>query len=127
MPSLLDHLGAAAVGFAVLLLLALTQARSQEDSVEAVEFAAARSTASAFLEVLEQDLVNVGAGVEAGAPRVHALAAGAPTPVFEFSGAVAPSAGAPVERVRYEARAAGTIAVGRAAVPAYQLVRLRVD
>jgi hypothetical protein len=130
---LLDHLGATVAAGGVLLLLALVQLTGQTTTVRAVEFSASRTTTGAFLEVLEQDLANVGAGVPAGAARIHALEAGeedgALTTAFEFSGVVDPTEGAAVTRVRYEARPAGTVEVttaggGLTRVPAYALVRL---
>ncbi len=101
MQFLQDHLAAVIIAGVVVFLLAFVQVSGQEGAIDAVRFQAGRSSTDALGEFMVQDLANLGAGVPTGSERIHTLTGTAPTTLFEFSGAVAPTANAVVERVRY--------------------------
>lgn len=129
-----DHLAAFLVGAALVLGLPLLALQAGESSRAASQAYAARGQLLAFVDVLDQDLSNVGAEVDPALPVVVEWTPadpGAPTTAFEFRGAVGPTADAAVERVRYTATPADSVPVAVAGqvrqVPTYRVRRLVWD
>lgn len=120
----LDHLTAIIVGTVVLGVLAFLGIRGQRDAIDTTQLYGARTQLTTLTDVIQQDLANVGARVDT---TEAAILDWEPGSVFEFQGAVQPSADAPVERVRYEIRAWGTTRVGGRSRNGFQLVRLVHD
>jgi hypothetical protein len=131
MQAVFDHLIAIIVGTVVLVLALSMTLSAQESGVAATQLYAAREQTLSFLDVVQQDLANVGAAVSPGLPVIVAWEEGEPTPAFEFRGAVAPAASAAVERVRYEVVPVGTatVTVGgtEQTLPTYRVDRLVWD
>jgi hypothetical protein len=127
MQFLQDHLAAIIVSTVVVFILVGVQFAGQEGAIDAVRFEAGRTSTDALGEFIAQDLANVGAGVAPGDASIHYVTGSAPTTLLEFSGAIAPSAGAPVERVRYRLTTADSTDVYVGArlhrLPGYRLHR----
>lgn len=109
-----DHLVSALIAGAVVLLLGSSMVLRQRSALDAVGFSAGAANGDVIKEVLTQELSNIGAGVPAGEPRLLLSSNDSAAFAFEFRGAVAPTATAPVERVLYRLERAGTeeVAVG---------------
>lgn len=131
MQFLQDHLAALIVAAVVVFLLAFVQIGGQEGAIDAVRFQSGRTSTDQIGEFVTQDLANLGAGVPLGSPRIHALNGSAPTTLFEFSGAVAPAAAAPVQRIRYRLIPTDTMEVlvggRRHVLPGHELRREVLD
>jgi len=99
----LDHLIASVVGGIVLLMMLTVHFSSQQSNVDSIRYYMNHTQTLAFIDALKSDFPNVGAGVTEGDPMILDLQHGdSLTTTFEFLATVDTTAGATVERLRYQ-------------------------
>jgi hypothetical protein len=120
-----DNIIASIIAGGILLTLALLQIRGQQANVQAGQFYVNRVQSLGFLEVLQRDFANIGAGVQGtGQSMIVEHAWSGTTKRFEFRAVVDTTAGAPVQQVRYELTTSTDPVCTSQGVTCYQVRRL---
>jgi hypothetical protein len=119
---ILDNIAAFVISCTVILLLAVLSLTGQKASIEAVQYNVARSASVTLTEVLEQDLMNIGAGRVAIYPGDIVIEKSGPNPYVEFLTRDNRADPNPVV-VRYSWAEAGTVYARGSQITAYQVTR----
>jgi hypothetical protein len=119
---ILDNIAAFVISCTVILLLAVLSLTGQKASIEAVQYSTARTASVTLTEVLEQDLMNIGAGRLAIVFGDIVIEKNGPTPYVEFLTRDNRADPNPVT-VRYSWVESGTINARGTQIPAYQVTR----
>ena len=128
MQILLDHIAATILGITVVFILLQLQLDSHEANADALRYHANRVQTLSFLETLERDFQNIGAGVNAGGVMIVGLTNDSPTSSFEFMAMTDTTAAATVQQIKYELVPTGTATIHSGSVsqskPTYEIRRL---
>jgi hypothetical protein len=117
MQTMVDHAAAVIIGIALLLLLAAMSLRAQDSSVEAAQVEIGKGELRSLVDLLEQDLNNMGSGMtfpntNNGNRVIRTFGPGsgadAGYTVFSFYGLGAPGGAADTVLVTYRSRQQGT-------------------
>ena len=131
MQFLFDHIAAVVVSSALLLVFAAVQQRGQQSAIAAERQHAVKTSAQGYLQMLEQDIENMGSRVVRSQYECELRTDGSNTTLFHFSTLGDPRSAAPsTENVTYRLEpfqtAAGmqrTVDVQGTARPLYRLER----
>ncbi len=102
MAFLQDHLISVIIGSIVMLMLFQIHLDGQEASVEITSHYSGYTHALSFVETLQHDFPNIGAGVNPANPMIVDYVWNATTKYIEFRGTIGTAATAPIEQIRYQ-------------------------
>lgn len=131
MQAVFDHLTAIVISIVIFGVLIAMQIRVQESQVDATRHYANRTHMVSFIDVLERDLHNLGAGVDPADPMIVDYSWSGSPKFIEFQTIVDTAATATAELIRYELVPTDTVDVGANGtidmVPCYELRRFVYD
>ena len=99
---LLDHLLAVFIAGIIFLLLVQLQRSGQQIQVETTRHYAKRTQMVTFIETVQRDFQNVGAGVDPSNEMIVSYSWNTTEKSIEFLATVDTTAGAPVELIKYQ-------------------------
>ena len=105
---LYDHLLAVFIGGIIFLVLVQLQQTGQQTQMEATRYYANRTQMVTFIETLQRDFQNVGAGVNPSDQMIVSYSWNGTEKYIEFLATVDTTAGAPVELIKYQLLSAPT-------------------
>jgi hypothetical protein len=123
-----DHLSSIIIGSVLLLVLIQVIVQGQEASVDLVQHYAGRAQATSLVTMMQGDLPNVGAGVDAADDAIVDYSWSETGGTFTFQATTDTSTTATPQTIRYQLVAADSVEVESDGVtetlPAYTLQRL---
>ena len=99
---LYDHLVALLIGGIIFLVLVQMQQTGIQAQVEVTRYYASRTQMVGFIETLQRDFQNVGAGVDPFDQKIMSFSWDDTEKSIEFLATVDTTAGAPVELIKYQ-------------------------
>ncbi len=99
---LYDHILAVLIGGIILLVLVQLQQTGQQTQVEVTRYYANRKQMVTFIETLQRDFQNIGAGVNPSDQKIVSFSWNNTEKSIEFRARVDTTAGAPVELIKYQ-------------------------
>ena len=126
MQFIIDHLTGVVISAIVILIIATTQFRSRDASIDATQYAAAKTRVLAIAEAVERDFSNLGSGVDSVKYAIMGLDTTSTIKFFQFAGQTVQ--GDPTVRtIRYQWSQTGSVYLANnAAIPTYTIER-RID
>jgi hypothetical protein len=119
---IIDHIAAVVIGGTIIFILAALNMRGQQASIETVQYHAARTAAVTLTSVMEQDIMNIGAGRIRLQSTDIAINKGGNPPYVEFR--TRPDRSIPgTAMVRYTWEEEGEVVIDGEVVPTYQMKR----
>ena len=112
MQAVFDHLTAIVISIVIFGVLVAMQVRVQESQIDATRHYANRTHLVSFIDFLERDLPNIGAGVDPADPMILDYSWSGSNKFIEFQAIVDTAATAPVEQIKYELVPTQTVDVG---------------
>jgi hypothetical protein len=119
---IIDHLAAVVIGAAIIMMLAALNIRGQRSSIETVQYSAARTAAVTLTSVLEQDIMNIGAGQLRIGSTDLSLNKNANPPYVEFRTRPDRSSSSSA-MVRYTWEEDGSVIINGQSTPTYKMKR----
>lgn len=98
---LYDHLLSVIIAGIIFMVMVQLRWTGQQAQVETTRYYAGRTQMIAFIETLQRDFQNVGAGVNPTSPMITAYTWNGTEKSIEFLATVDTTAGAPVELIKY--------------------------
>ena len=124
MQLILDHITGVVTAAIVILAIAVTQFRSRDASYDATRYSAAKVRMLSVVEVMEQDIRNLGAGVDTAAHAIQGFDTTGTTRYLEFLGQTS-QADEAVHVIRYEWSETGSVTLDDGStIPTLTLERL---
>ena len=99
---LYDHLLSIIVAGVIFLVLVQVQLTGQQTQVETTRYYAKRTQMVAFIETVQRDFQNIGAGVDPATQMIVSYTWNSTEQSIEFLATVDTTAGAPVELIKYQ-------------------------
>jgi predicted ABC-type sugar transport system permease subunit len=126
MQFILDHITGVVIAAIVIMIVAVTQFRGSEVSIEANQYAAAKTRMLNVVEFVEQDFANIGSGVDPVSGAIQNLDSVSTVKEFQFLGRT--SQGDPaVYTILYRWTETGSVVLANnVTVPTYTVER-RID
>ena len=124
---LYDHILAVFIGGIIFLVLVQVQMTGQQAQVEATHHYAKRTKMVTFIEMLQRDFQNVGAGVNPSDQKIVSFSWDNTEKSIEFLARVDTTAGAPVELIKYQLLSVPTGQSHCEEVPCYEVQRFVHD
>jgi limonene-1,2-epoxide hydrolase len=120
---IIDHLTGVIVSAIVILIIATTQLRSRDASIDATQYAAAKTRVMAIAEAIERDFSNLGSGVDSVKYAIIGFDTVSSPMFFEFVGQTVQ--GDPTPRtIRYQWQQSGYAQLANAVTrPTYTIER----
>lgn len=123
MQFIIDHITGVVVAATVLLVLAVTQFRGRDASIDATQYSAAKTRVLAIAEAIERDFSNIGSGMDSVKYAIVGLDTTSSTKYFEFAGQTI-QADPTVRTIRYQWTQTGTKELAAGQVPTYTIQRI---
>ncbi len=99
---LYDHILAVFIGGIIFLMIVQLQQTGQQAQVETTRYYANRTQMVAFIETLQRDFQNIGAGVNPSDQKIVSYSWNSTEKSIEFLATVDTTAGASVELIKYQ-------------------------
>lgn len=126
MQFLIDHIASIVIGSILILIVAGLQLRTQNSSIDATQYGAAKTRLLDVAQMIERDFSNIGSGVPTAviATAIQEFDTLSSTRVFEFLGRTSVADASP-HLIRYEWATTGTVKLNNdSTVTTYQITRL---